>query len=1335
MLTPDAKDALRRTIRSLRERLAADLRAEAETTYQLARADASDLSESAAARRERLLAHVDEHVRSAPAAELKKGRAAVKERVLARFVLEAAHTLVNRLVLLRHMEALSANKPRAERLVAIDVITKGWQSPAYRAWREHAHELCEDATEGYAALLGLVFAELAHDLPGLFGDVGLTRLFPVPARTLRDLIEALNHPALESAWTDDTTLGWIYQYWNDPERERLDAKINDGQKIEPHEIASKTQMFTERYMVEWLLQNSLGLTWLAMCRKHGWKPEADEVLGALDARRAEWRAKREANEVALDALMPIQGGLEDRWKYWVPQPIPDDAVEKAPASIRELKLLDPACGSGHFLVIAFDLLAALYQEEARHRGEAWSAKQIAEWIIENNLHGVDIDPRAVQIAAAGLFVKWRTLSHEARPRQVNLVAPALHLGRLPENDPALVQLRKRLAEEAHVPEAVTTKLLRALADVDHLGTLLKVDRAIEEALRPLGERSLESVQGSLFGGMPAAQAKLDLAGAKTSVLERIEEFLGKHGAEGDLGLRLDGEEVAAGLRFLRIVREDAYDIVVGNPPYQGTAKMADAAYVARQYPDGRTDLFAAFLVRGLQLARASGLCGMLTMRNWMFLSTFEALRTQILRSTDLRSLADLGTGAFSSRSMDDVITAAMAITRRCAPAKLGSLAIQAAPLIDPTRDAGKPARRAAALLAHVGRFEFDVEGFAAIGGEPIVYWWPNEFLRRYAEAPKLGELAPARFGVNTGDNGRFVRKIWEIRRPTLVRLNEPIENVVRGEVHWAPYIKGSAGREWIDPVSDVVTWASDGLQLKVSVDHNFGNIAWKIPNESFYFGAGVAFAKIGAQFSARAHRVRSVIDNAGSSVYPADVATTVCLLNSSITRWVLSSLNPSVNFTVGDVNRLPVLAIDSADAIYASLERAFAQHEAARETSSEFRSPGASTWASAQLWAQHAVDRPAGDPLSPNEPVLEGPESTDYLSYAIGVALGRFSANGDGILDIAPPTALPHGILFASSLNDDDSLAHPACAQLHAAWAEHGAAVAGHDDLRTWLRTKLFADHRARYENRPIYFPLSSEKRSFVAWISIHRWQHDTLQVLLADHLSREEARLQGQLADLNRARSTPEAGTKKADAEKRYRDVQRLADELAALIAQVRLLAEEGPPPTDDKCPKREIAARFAMDLDDGVMVNSAALWPLLEPQWKDPKKWWKELASAQGRKDYDWSHLAARYFPSRVEKKCHEDPSLAVAHKCFWRLHPAKAYAWELRLQDELRADFTIEQPGSDEARAAFLRDKPQEAETALRAEETRRARKKAKADAGAQEEIGVDGEGEPAEENADG
>ena len=137
--------------------------------------------------------------------------------------------------------------------------------------------------------------------------------------------------------------------------------------------------------------------------------------------------------------------------------------------------------------------------------------------------------------------------------------------------------------------------------------------------------------------------------------------------------------------------------------------------------------------------------------------------------------------------------------------------------------------------------------------------------------------------------------------------------------------------------------------------------------------------------------------------------------------------------------------------------------------------------------------------------------------------------------------------------------------------------------------------------------------------------------------------------------------------------------------------------------------------DLDDGVMINSAALWPLLAPQWKDPKKWWKELATAQGKKDYDWSHLAMRYWPKRVDQKCQADPSLGVAHGCFWRYHPARAWAWELRFQDEIGPDFRIEEApyrddgGHEAHRAAYLADFPEQALEAVEKETLRRRRKK--------------------------
>jgi hypothetical protein len=133
-------------------------------------------------------------------------------------------------------------------------------------------------SEGYAFLLQLIFEELALELPGLYGSVGVADLIPFGAATLRHCVEALDAPELATCWTDDMTLGWVYQYWNDPEREALDARLHAGGKVEPQEIASKTQMFTERYMVDWLLQNSLGPMWLAMCRRHGWIADCERPL-------------------------------------------------------------------------------------------------------------------------------------------------------------------------------------------------------------------------------------------------------------------------------------------------------------------------------------------------------------------------------------------------------------------------------------------------------------------------------------------------------------------------------------------------------------------------------------------------------------------------------------------------------------------------------------------------------------------------------------------------------------------------------------------------------------------------------------------------------------------------------------------------------------------------------------------------------------------------------------------------------------------------------------------------------------------------------------------------
>lgn len=1354
-MTPEARRLLSSTIRGLRERLLADLHDATESAYRLAvRARDAGLDEAHRARRARLEAWLDEQVRaqeeqlpaakaSKPSKKTAKKKASQKkpkratevrtrEDFLRDAVKQAAYTLLNRLVILRLMEAAKLRSPA--------VVMGGFESSSYRDFRQLAPDLVrqlegvDDATEGYALLLQLVFEDLATELPGIYGSAGIADLIPTPASTLRHVVDALDEEGLSSCWTDDMTLGWIYQYWNDPERESLDDKLNAGGKVEPHEIASKTQMFTERYMVDWLLQNSLGPMWLATCKRHGWTPscESDGTLAALEERRQDWRAKRERGEVELTALMPLHSEVEQRWAYYVPQPLPDDAVEHAPESIREVKILDPAVGSGHFLVAAFDLLFALYREEAAHRGEEdhdrWSARVVVECILENNLHGIDLDPRAVQIAAAALWIKARQVAPDAEPRHLNLVASNLRLGGLPDDDPALVELRNEVERETGLPARLTDQVIDALRGADHLGSLLKVDAAVDEAIRS-HEHVLSTrvaMQGDLYAGFGAEKREpIPAERARAGIVQRLEAFLSSHGRQDDLGLRLRGQQLAAGIRFLRLMNEGQYDLVVGNPPYQGTSKMADSSYVEAHYPKGKADLFAAFLERGLQLVRRGGASALLTMRNWMFIKQYRGLREWLLETYELQALHDISSGGFEEISAAQVVVSVVSSVFRNARGGARTVALRSFD-DDTLTQVGETQRKRAATLCQVGRHEFEASALKVVPEWPLVYWWDEELLRAYGRGT-LQDVSPTKKGLITSDNGRFVRLPWE-PGPSNDRSSD-VESA-----SWAPLMSGAKGRNWIEPLSELIRWEHHGLEVKALNEFKYGSYTRQIMNEAVYFQTGIAFTCIGAEFGARVHRYDSVISSTGCSIYPSreHFAAMVCLMNSSTARDVLSSLNPTIHFTNGDVDRLPLFSVARADEVMKVLNEAFTLHESRREPSVEFRQPGSSPWRLAQEWAQQAVDRPEGAPLPEYVEQLDPEPPTDHLSFALGVALGRFGSPDSGSEGILVPAtadlshALPAGILFLDTTLDvedkRDSFGHPATVPLHEAWEAHGPGIGTKRSLREWLAVDFFKDvHKGMYENRPIHWPLSSEKKTFVAWVNIHRFDERTLRVLLADHLHPTLQRIEGDLTDLRASRDGADKAAAR-DAEKRYDEVLKARDELTTFIADVEQCADRGPLPPDAKCPPREQDARYAPDLDDGVMINSAALWKLLEPQWKDPKKWWKQLAvaSPKGNKDYDWSHLAMRYWPTRVDAKCKDDPSLGVAHGCFWRYHPARAWAWELRLQDEIGPDFRIEEapydpPGLKDGptgdtgdaahREAYLRDHPDEALEAVKKEALRR------------------------------
>jgi hypothetical protein len=830
-----------------------------------------------------------------------------------------------------------------------------------------------------------------------------------------------------------------------------------------------------------------------------------------------------------------------------------------------------------------------------------------------------------------------------------------------------------------------------------------VDAAVEEAiLNPEFDFEQTADQGTQPRNALEQRLKLSVRETKATILDNLEQFLTKHSKSEDLGLRLDGEQLAAGVRFVRLAKENVYDLVVGNPPYSDLGLLSDPRTLANTYPRSKANLYSCFIERSLELAKSCGISALLTMRGWLFIKEYEAFRGSVLRENALLTIGDFDRGAFEEVP-NDLLSVVVAVLRKGSAVRRESVAVQPFSFDDRSYDRERTARKRAATLAQVGRYEFDIDALYVVPGWPLVFWWSPPFLATYAAAPKVARAAPIRQGMATSDNTRFLRHPHEL---------EPSEELaLRGGrgARWAAYIKGADGAEWCEPLRFAVRWENHGVELKVFHEERHGSYSKRIPSEKFYFQLGIAFSTIGDTFSARLHMYPSIIDAAGCSVFPHERDALVCLLNSSTARFVLQSLNPTISFKNNDVERLCVLPVRSAPEVCRVLVDAFGTHERGREPSVEFCAPRPDTWRAVQRWAQTAVDCGEADHLPTYVPEPEQPSPASFVSFAIGVALGRFASTGEGMCRALPAAALPQGLLFVSA-EGGDSLDHSGAIRILETWKEHGTAVGGGDDVSTYLRRSFFEFHKRLYESRPIYFPLSSLKKSFVAFVSIHHWADDTLNTLLADHLVPTKRRLEGELEDLRIARAS---GNNRGKAEKRFTDVQKLLEELNDFIAKVSEVAEKGPPPSDEKTERRQTDARFVMDLDDGVMVNSAVLWPILEPQWKDPKKWWKELANAAGKKDYDWSHLAARYFPKRVRDKCHTDPSLAVAHKCFWELHPMKAYAWELRLQDEIRPDFTIDEPSSNEARATFLADHAREAREIFAKELKRRERKSAKAD----------------------
>lgn len=639
--------------------------------------------------------------------------------------------------------------------------------------------------------------ELADCLPGVFERVGgaMELLLPQGLMMADSVVGKLNAVLTDEDWREGVTvLGWMYQYYN---ADVKDEFFKSKRKAAAADIAPATQLFTPEWIVRYMVENSLGRLWM---------------------------------------LNNPGSSLRERMKYYIgPDAEHEDFIRIS--SPEEITLCDPACGSGHILVYAFELLFHMYEE----RG--YREREIPELILTKNLAGMEIDSRAAQIAELALAMCAR--EHDRRFFRRGVRADVTVLSSIPLGEDELPG-NKKLAEE--------------LSHLGEIGSLLNPSEDETDELKA----AAASCSDDLFAA--TAKTKLESAAAICEKLSR------------------------------------RFTCTVANPPYMGSSSFNPfmSKWVKKNYPDVKSDLCTCFIERGFSLAGDRGYAAMVTMQSWMFLGSFEKMRSSLIDGKTIASMVHLGPRAFDAIGGEVVnVTADVIYNGRAA---CGGAYVR---LVDIN---GSEAKRLKLLEAienlDCGWFyRRDAEAFKQIPGTPIAYWISDAAVKNMASLPSLSNFAQPKQGMVTRDNKRFMRSWWEIG---LIDFDDEIQShkeARESKAKWLPCTSGGQFRKWFGNNEDVIFWEHDGAELiEFSGAH--------IKNRQFYFLPAVTWSSISSgAFSTRYVSSGYLPEHAGNCLYTNEsmLALIQGIANSSIALFFMSLLSPSLNFNVGDVARIPIV--------------------------------------------------------------------------------------------------------------------------------------------------------------------------------------------------------------------------------------------------------------------------------------------------------------------------------------------------------------------------------------------------------------------------------------------
>ena len=808
------------------------------------------------------------------------------EDAVERVTRELAFTTLNRFAALKMAE---------RRGLVRECVSQGLQSAGIRELADCAPGLkgaYEDG--GYRLLLEAVMDEISLDLQVLFdrrSPIGL--LWPRPP-ALEELLEILNASNLADLWEADETIGWIYQYFNADDVKKM--RDESAAPRNSRELAVRNQFFTPRYVVEFLTDNTLGRLWYEM--RHG-ETALRERCRYLVRRPTEIFLKPGEGPPSEASA---KEGLSQEELLRQPVHIPHRSLKDP----REIRLLDPACGSMHFGLYAFDLFTLIYDEaweiahglgDAARSAEAFAPfvaftatfpdkaaflREVPRLIVEHNIHGIEIDPRAAQIAGLSLWLRSLRAWHEAgvktaeRPRitRSNLVCAEP----MPGEKELLREFVERQLPAGERPAFgfLLEKIFDRMILAGEAGSLLRIEEEIRTDIadaKRLWRQDPRHEQASLFPelGKKGGQGELplDLSGITDErfwerVEQRLYDALEAYAKQAESGgrfqRRLFADDAAQGFAFIDLCRK-RYDVVVMNPPFGASSKQSKG-YVSEQYAASANDVFAAFIERGLLLGVSCARLGAITSRTGLFLETFLAWReTSLFGDNSTAAVLDLGYGVLDAM----VETAAYVIQKGRAPNS--SVCIRGVKFVQ------KDAESLAAIAAlaqgdvHADLFVINQAAFADLPLCSLPYWLPEELLALYCEKHSfLEQGGSAKKGLTTGDNFRFVRATWEVS-PSEFALSRAATFQNR---RWAFFPKGGEYSPFYDDIHLVVAWCNDGKELKSFRDRSGTPLAYP-RSEHLYFKCGLTYPyRTTSGFNLRPLPAGCVFSDGGQAVFFED---------------------------------------------------------------------------------------------------------------------------------------------------------------------------------------------------------------------------------------------------------------------------------------------------------------------------------------------------------------------------------------------------------------------------------------------------------------------------------